>query len=173
MGVLDLRSIRKLGLEQQLGTELWTSFLLSQVLLIRPTDQLTDQLTDRPIDRPMSRCMQIARRGCCPHFLRLYQCFLSASAPPSEPWGEIELSSEAEEVDHGESSASEEDADAEAALETVAVEAAAVEAAAVEAAKPRRARKPAAVTRKPAGNAACYQYVMMQFAEFGDMEEAW
>ena len=152
MGVLDLRHMRKLGLEQQLINELWTSFLLSQ----------------------------LSRRGRCPHFLQLYQCYQSSSAPPSQQWGDIELPSGESLLVGTESSASDDDDD-EAAVEAAAaeaaaaVEAAAAEAAAAEAAaKPRRAaaRKPAVVQRKPPVNTACYQYVLMQFAEFGDCEEA-
>lgn len=67
--MLDLRTIRKLDLDEQLGTELWVSYVLGQ----------------------------LPARNRCPHFLRLYKCFRSGSALPDEGWGgEAEGVSEAE-----------------------------------------------------------------------------
>lgn len=129
MGVIDLRSMRKQGLESQLANELWISYLLSQVAL----------------------------RRCCPHFLRLHGCFQSAHPPPSEDWGDMNLregEDEGGELNY-ESPESEEESEAEAEPD----------------AKPKRnGRKPAVVSRKLCGT--CYQYVLMQLAEYGDMEEA-
>ncbi|KAL1508223.1 hypothetical protein AB1Y20_004340 [Prymnesium parvum] len=129
MGVMDLRSLREQGLENQLGTELWISFLVSQISL----------------------------RGACPHFLRVYQYFQSASPPPSNDWGEFEAIDQQDEtvaLDLSETTDSEEEAEMD------------------EPKSRRNGRKPAVTARKVPNNKQCYQYVLMQLAEFGDMEEA-
>eukprot|EP00966_Prymnesium_polylepis_P062619 1453209-Prymnesium_polylepis.1 len=134
MGVIDLRSLRKQGLDGQLATELWVAYLLSQ----------------------------LARRGRCPHFLRLHRCFQSAAPPPSNEWGELEPPDD--DAAAAASSDEEDSADEELLKPEPEPE--------PEPKTRRNARKPAAPARKPAASAPCYQYVTMEFAQHGDMEEA-
>jgi serine/threonine protein kinase len=89
---------------------------------------------------------KLAALGRCPHYLQLHSCFRSASAPP-EQWactgGGGSPSARA-------SAEQDENAPPVGRLR-------------------RTARKPARSTGRAGG---CYQYVVMQYAEGGDMEEA-
>ena len=114
MSILDLKSLRSRGLDEQLGTELWVSFLLGQ----------------------------LASSNKCPHFLKLHQLFKSAQAPVGDEWGGA------------------------FSFEEGCAEESAVTGNASAAPKPRRGNS----KNKNAG--PCYQYVMMEFADGGDMEEA-
>ena len=137
MSVLDVRSLRETeGLEAQLGTELWVSFLLGQ----------------------------IAASGRCPHFLRLHQVFRASEAPP-EDWG----NSKEEQSGDGSTDASDGESDEDLAD---AVASLSVADDSASGSTSRAARKPKQTTRKPPANAPCFQYVLMEFAEGGDMEEA-
>ena len=167
MSILDLQSLRKRGLEVAMGTELWVAYLLSQ----------------------------IAQQGRCPHFLQLYNAFKSDATPEMETW---DLSEEQKESTAGptklpdlngpeESSneSSDESIDEDDVVPDEVAEAAAELAAAAAAAppvsgraNPRKARKSmGAVQRRRPTTAAtsdqpCFQYVLMEFADGGDMEEA-
>lgn len=89
---------------------------------------------------------KLAALGRCPHYLQLHSCFRSASAPPAQ-WactggGDSPSAHSSAEQDEN----------------------------APPPGRPRRtARKPARSAGRAGG---CYQYVVMQYAEGGDMEEA-
>ena len=117
MSVVDVRSLRRKGLEATLATELSVSHQLGE----------------------------LARRGVCPHFLRLHQCFRSPAEPPADEWI------------GGGGGGSESESDGEGAPEATG-------------ARRARARKPARATARRDGS--CFQYVVMQYAAGGDMEEA-
>jgi len=97
---------------------------------------------------------QLRQHGRCPHFLRLHQTFTCTEKPPAEAWG----GAEPPEVSGDESSGSDEDEPTELPPPKEEPRAG------------RTARKPARATRKPP--AGCHQYIMMELAEGGDMEEA-
>ena len=131
MSVVDRKAMREAGIEGQLQTEVWVSYLLSQ----------------------------LRRHGRCPHYLRLHQTFTCVEPPPGREWGDVDKPPvpAADDDDDGSSSSDEND------------EAAAPPPAAAGRAKPR---KPAKVTRKPKAAQECHQYLLMELAEGGDMEEA-
>ena len=97
---------------------------------------------------------QLRQHGRCPHFLRLHQTFTCTEKPPAEAWGDTEPP----EVSGDEGSGSDEDEPTELPPPKEEPRAG------------RTARKPARATRKPP--AGCHQYIMMELAEGGDMEEA-
>lgn len=173
MSVLDLRSLRKSGLDGALGTELWVMYLLSQLSV----------------------------NGRCPHYLRLHTCFKSNAAPSEEEWGdEVHDADErgsganatrggamalpsgedaGKEPDGGDGSdgdgsdGDETDGGDEAQLivdeGAVAALAQATSAAAGGAKGGKTGKKGRPVKRS---EAPCFQYVLNEFAEGGDMEEA-
>ena len=148
MSVLDLAHLRSQGLEDTLGTELWVSYLLGQ----------------------------IAASGRCPHFIRVHQVFRSSQAPLEEWGGDTDLGGDEEgDADTGGGTSDDELAIRLEGLElsTAALEGDA-EAPAPAATTGGRAaaRKPKKPTRKPPTNGPCFQYVLMEFCEGGDMEEA-
>ena len=97
---------------------------------------------------------QLRQHGRCPHFLRLHQTFTCTEKPPAEAWG----GAETPEISGDEGSGSDEEEPAELPPPKEEPRAG------------RTARKPARATRKPP--AGCHQYIMMELAEGGDMEEA-
>ena len=99
---------------------------------------------------------QLRQHGRCPHFLRVHQTFTCPEKPPAEAWG----GEEPPEASGDESSGSDEDEPTEL-LPPPSKE---------EPRAGRAARKPARTTRKPP--AGCHQYILMELAEGGDMEEA-
>ena len=134
MSVVDRKALREAGIEGQLQTEVWVSYLLAQ----------------------------LRRHGRCPHFLSLHQTFTCVEPPPGREWGDVDKPpAPAAAADDGGDDGSSSDESDEAA--------AAPPPAAAGRAKPR---KPAKVTRRPKAAQECHQYLLMELAEGGDMEEA-
>ena len=107
---------------------------------------------------------RLARDNRCAHFLQLHRCFVSGVAPPHE-WGE--------EDDRGGGSASatdESDGESTEGDEPEVVPARSLNARASARNKP--AAKPPARRKPPPKSAPCYQYMIMEHAKGGDMEEA-
>ena len=100
---------------------------------------------------------QLREHGRCPHFLRLHQTFTCTERPPEAAWGEL-VPPEAE---ADEDSRSNEDVGS-----PLKAEAPRTDRAGHASRAGRAARKPA--HKPPAG---CHQYILMELAEGGDMEE--
>ena len=146
--VLDLRHLRKQGLEHTLDTELYVSY----------------------------RLHVIGQQGRCPHFLSVYTAFQCAAPPPGDEWGELGETSSAASLEGASDvcNATDFDQPATSVTDQLAAELAALDmsaAAPLDGAAGSVAAKKGRSTRPPA-KAQCYQYIMMEFAEGGDMEEA-
>ena len=163
MSVLDLRHLHSQGLEETLSVELWVSYLLSQ----------------------------LAQRGRCPGFLRLHSAFRCMQAPPEAAWGRVPAGG-ADKADEAEVDEADEEgeghSDDELALELEAISLGSVEVttsetraaaegeaaatAATAATAAGAGRKPRKPPHRAVASTAAYQYVLAEFADGGDLEEA-
>lgn len=131
---------------------------------------------------------QLEQSGRCPGFLRLYSAFRSASPPPDEgSWGQQEEREGAELGDDDDDGHSDDELAEQIAISEqmanlelslwrgeVAAEADAGNGGGGGGQPPppgRKPRKPTAVAKRPNANAPCFQYVLMEFADGGDLEE--
>ena len=172
MSVLDIKQLRTDGLSEALAKELWISLMLSQ----------------------------LRRRGRCPHFLHLHQCFQSSMPPPEDEWGapasraipptpkkipptpaRLATETDSESEDDG-CPATPVPSRARRPKQTPKKMTPMATRAPMTARKPpptaarappgtARRRKPAATSRKPR-QVHAYQYVLSELATGGDMEEA-
>ena len=161
MSVLDLRHLRSQGLEETLSVELWVSYLLSQ----------------------------LAQQGRCPGFLRLHSAFRCTQAPPEAAWGAAGgrvPAGGADEADADEEGEGQSDDELALQLEAIslgsvemtisearaAAEGEAAATAAAAAAIATAGRKPRKPPHRAVASTAAYQYVLAEFADGGDLEEA-